>query len=208
MNIEEMNTKINGLMKKYKWTMYGIVGCIAAYFIVMFVIKNQMLLLALCVPMILLGITNHKLGKQITQLVNERNEALKAQKAQEEQEQKTESGENESEDGAAAVESETVECRSLNDLPKEYTVMDKVDVRGQTVDHIIVSPYGVAIVNETDPTEDVREVIQTLNLEPPIFYYPADEDIPSLAAKIQKEKKAVLSEPEVYNILYRVSGLK
>ena len=208
MNIEEMNTKINDLMKKYKLTMYGIVACIAAYFFVMFVVKNQLFLLALCVPMILLGISNHKLGKEITRLVNERNDALKEQKAQEERAQKIEDGELSAEDAEVVIESEIPVCESLNDLPKEYTVMDKVEVNGQIVDHIIVSPFGVAIVNVTDPTDDVREVIDTLNIEPPIFYYPPEEDIPSLAAKIQKDKEVVLTEPEVYNILYRVSGLK
>ncbi|MCF0245432.1 MAG: hypothetical protein HUJ55_01245 [Ileibacterium sp.] len=208
MNLEEMNAKIEALTKKYKLTVYGIIPFVAAYIYLMFAGKNNMILLALCVPMIILGLYNYRLGKQITALVNERAKELNRQKALEEREARIEAGEDVELSDVTANEAIVANCQSLNDLPKEYTVMDNIDVNGETIAHIIVSPYGVALVNETDPTEEVREIIDTLNIEPPIFYYEPSDDIALLAERIQMPKEVVLSEPEVYSILYRVSGLK
>lgn len=205
--VEECQKAIAEINKKFKATMYGVMLCVVAYLVALFWLRNTLIVFLICIPMIIFAIMNNRYGKQIRVIAEKRNQIR-----QEEARVNREVGE----DGAEVVEldksdiHETVtNARSLNDLPKEYTVLDQVMINDEPAAHIIVSPYGVAVVDNADRSEEIKALTEDLQLEFPVTWYEpvSDDQIYDLVSRIQENRNPVLTEPEIYKILYRLNGL-
>lgn len=201
--INEINGKIQTLMKKYNYTMYGLIVLIVLYLVCLFWIHNSFLLLGLCIPMILLAFYNSKQAKQVRQLAAQRQELkTKVERAQKAKEQGTSVEE-------ALAEPVTAEIVSLNDLPKQYTVLDDVALEdGTIVDHVVISPAGIVVVNVEDVREPLKELLEELNgIDYITWIDPTDKTFAEIGEEIQKDQFQILTEQEIYKILYRLNDL-
>lgn len=208
--INEINKQIQGIMKKYKMTMWGMIACIVVYLIALFWLKNMIVVLICCIPMVAMAVLNSRYSKQARALMQKRQEIKNREDARIKREQALASGDMDAAAAAQAVinnEPIIANASSLNDLPKEYTVLDDVVVDGETIPHVILSPYGVAVVDEADRTDLMHGVLEELSLDAPVYMYEPDENIAELAEQIQMPKTVALSEPEIYSILSRLTGL-
>lgn len=206
--VDEINAKVQALLKKYKLTMYGMIACIVLYLISLFWIRNTIIVVIICIPMIACAVLNSRYSKQIRQLVATRNQMQSREEARKRAE---EAGLDPDEMDLGDVnsgEAIVANASSLNDLPKEYTVLDDVDLDGDVIPHIILSPYGVAVVDSTDRTELITQKLKELDLEAPVYMYEPSEDIALLAENIQMPKEVVFTEPDIYKVLYSLTGLK
>lgn len=209
-SIEEINAQFEELMKKYKLTMYGMMACIVVYLICLFWVKNLWIVLIVCVPMIALAVYNSRISKQVRELAARRNQ-LKAREDAAARAALTGEEVDGQDMGIGAEnldEAIVANATSLNDLPKEYTVLDQVELDGQEIPHVILSPYGIAVVDSTDRTAQIEALLQELEVESPVYMYEPSEDIALLAERIQLPKEVALTESDIYKILYRISGLK
>lgn len=200
---EALNAQIKGLMKKYKYTMWALVVCIAFYLLFLFGIKaawTNYAVLAICVVMIVLAIFNIRYSKAIQKLAKEKQELDKQEKLA--------NGELNEADLQTADEAVAANAASLNDLPKAYTVLDEVKLNDGTAQHVIVSPYGVAIVGSEDLKPAIEEILVEKGIEAPVFVYEPIEDVAELAQAIQMEKQTVLDESQIMAVLYRLTGIK
>ncbi len=206
--VEECRAAIAEVNKKFRMTMYGVIACVVAYLVALFWIRNTTIVFIICIPMLILAVMNNRYGKQIRQIAARRDQ-IRQEEARVQQE--TGSGDAQVVELDSSDIHETVsDAKSLDDLPKEYTVLDQVTINDEPpIAHVIVSPYGVAIVDNKDWTEEIRTLLSDLNLDFPIYYYEpvSDDQIFDLAARIQQPHQTVLSEPEIYKILYRLSGI-
>lgn len=205
---EECSQKIAEINKKFRMTMYGVMVCVLLYLIALFAIKNTTLVLIICIPMIILAVMNNRYGKQIRMIAQKRQEFRDAEnriKAQNPDAAEGDIIELPVED----IKETMSNVKSLNDLPKDYTVLDQVMINNNPAAHIIVSPYGVAVVDEVDRTDDLKGVLQGLEIDAPVFWYApvSDDELLDLAARIQSPRTVVLTEQEIYKILYRLNGL-
>lgn len=205
------NAAIQEIMKKYRFTMYAVLVCVLVYLVGLFAIRNTVVVLITCIPMIILAVMNNRYGKQIRKIAARRtelNKEIEAEKKEEERQLAIENGE-EVTDVVYSEEPVKEDAKSLNDLPKEYTVLDHVAVGDEEIDHIVLSPYGLTIVDENDSTDAVHNLIEDLNINVPIYYVKPEEgeDISVLAARIQEPRQVVLTEQEIFKILYRLNGL-
>lgn len=199
---ETLNSQIQELLKKYKMTMWALVGCIALYLVFLFIVKAEWstwVVLALCVVMIVLAVLNTRYSRAIQKLAKQRQELIR--------QEKIENGELDEQQAAASSEI-VANAKSLNDLPKEYTVLDEVDLEGKKAEHIVVSPYGVAIVASEDLKPEMDSVLADLGIQSPVYSYSPEEEVSVLAEKIQMEKTPALDESQIMSILYRLTGLK
>lgn len=200
--VEDLDKDMRDIYKKYKYTLYGIIACIALYLVCLFMLKNTVLTLVCCIPMIVLAFLNNKFAKQYRQLALKKAEI---QKANNPAAQETVPG------GSVAADPNSpivANANSLNELPKEYTVLDQVDFNGYEIPHIIVSPYGIAAVSSDDIKADLGRMALDLGIEnAPVYLYEPNDDISVLAEEIQMPKTAVLSEKDIYAILYRLTGI-
>lgn len=205
--VAECNSVIQEINKKFKATMYAVMVCVVLYLLALFWLRNNGVVLIICIPMLIFAVMNNRYGKQIRVIAGKR-EQIRKEEARVNAETNSE--------GAEVVElqpgdiTETItNAKSLNDLPKEYTVLDEVMINERPAAHIIVSPYGVVIVDNEDRTQEVRDLLENLNIEYPITWYEpvSEEQVFDLASKIQENRTTVLTEPEIYKILYRLNGL-
>ncbi|WP_289220614.1 hypothetical protein [Ileibacterium valens] len=205
--VAECNSAIQEINKKFKATMYAVMVCVVLYLLALFWLRNNGVVLIICIPMLIFAVMNNRYGKQIRVIAGKR-EQIRKEEARVNAETNSE--------GAEVVElqpgdiTETItNAKSLNDLPKEYTVLDEVMINERPAAHIIVSPYGVVIVDNEDRTQEVRDLLENLNIEYPITWYEpvSEEQVFDLASKIQENRTTVLTEPEIYKILYRLNGL-
>lgn len=198
---ETLNSQIQELLKKYKMTMWALVACIALYLVFLFVVKAEWstwVVLVLCIIMIVLAVLNTRYSRAIQKLAKQRQQILK--------QEKSDSGELSAESAQA---SEIVaNAKTLNDLPREYTVLDNVELDGKTAEHIVVSPYGIAVVASEDLTLQVQDVLVDLGIQSPVRLYSPDEDIAVMAEQIQMDKEPALDESQIMSVLYRLTGLK
>lgn len=205
--MEALDDDIRNIMGKYKVTMWILVACIVIYLLFLFVIRQSWstyVVLATCVIMIFLAVLNTKYSKQIQQL------AAKRKSIRQELEKLTPKEGQVEEEIKEAIEEEAIvaNATSLNDLPKQYTVLDEVKLpSGEVVEHIIVSPYGIGVVGETKHQKEIEELLESLNLTAPIFFYDPKTEISQLAENIQMEKQIVLDETQIFTILRAFVGL-
>lgn len=205
---EECSQKIAEINKKFRMTMYGVMVCVLLYLIALFAIKNTTLVLIICIPMIILAVMNNRYGKQIRMIAQKRQEFRDAENRLKEQNPEAAEGDI-IELPVEDIKETMSNVKSLNDLPKDYTVLDQVMINNNPAAHIIVSPYGVAVVDEVDRTDDLKAVLQGLEIDAPVFWYApvSDDELLDLAARIQSPRTVVLTEQEIYKILYRLNGL-
>ena len=205
--IEEIDAQLKELMKKYRMTMWAMVASIAVYLVFLFAIKttwSTWVVLGICVVMIGIAVMNTKISRKIQKLAQE--------KAQLKKPVDPETGEPLQNERIGTVDEDVpivANAMSLNDLPKQYTVLDNVPLSdGIVVEHIVVSPYGIAAVTKDDVKGELEAIAQEVGIEnAPIFLYDPDTEISTLAEDIQMEKTVVLTEPEIMKLLYKLNGL-
>lgn len=206
--IDSLDGQIKELMKKYKMTMWALVACIVAYLIFLFVIKaswSTWVVLGICVVMIALAVMNTRYSRRIQKLAMEKQKLKKQAQAA--------AAPGQSSDGRIGqVDSDeaiVANAASLNDLPRQYTVLDEIEFSdGQSAENIIVSPYGVAVVGSPDLKPELEAILQEAGVEAPIFFYSPDQEVAALAEEIQMEKTIALDEKQIMDILYKLTGLK
>lgn len=201
---EELKQQYAAEMKKYKLSLYVVLASIALYIFGMFFVKNYIFVLACCVPLIAGAVWNSKEAKKIRKINQEYVQVTQMEKNAQAVADGTMAPEEAELLNASSI---VANAKSLNDLPKEYTVLDNEELYGTPVAHIILSPYGVALVDATDRTEDMRSLLQEVGVESPVFSYAPGEDVAVLAEQIQMPKNTVLTEKEIYQILYHLRGL-
>ena len=206
--IDNLDGQIKELMKKYKMTMWALVACIVAYLIFLFVIKaswSTWVVLGICVVMIALAVMNTRYSRRIQKLAMEKQKLKKQAQAA--------AAPGQSSDGRIGqVDSDeaiVANAASLNDLPRQYTVLDEIEFSdGQSAENIVVSPYGVAVVGSPDLKPELEAILQEAGVEAPIFFYSPDQEVAALAEEIQMEKTIALDEKQIMDILYKLTGLK
>lgn len=206
--IDSLDGQIKELMKKYKMTMWALVACIVAYLIFLFVIKaswSTWVVLGICVVMIALAVMNTRYSRRIQKLDMEKQKLKKQAQAA--------AAPGQSSDGRIGqVDSDeaiVANAASLNDLPRQYTVLDEIEFSdGQSAENIVVSPYGVAVVGSPDLKPELEAILQEAGVEAPIFFYSPDQEVAALAEEIQMEKTIALDEKQIMDILYKLTGLK
>lgn len=210
--LERLEAQMREAMKKYKLTMYALIACIVLYLVCLFMVKNNWLVLACCVPMIVLAVINNKYVKQIKRLGGEIAQIRNVQKADGEagmgvkDEKYGIIGDGIQESTSAPI---LANAKSLNELPKQYTVLDDIDLDGETLEHVVVSPTGVAVVADPALREKVQERLDGLGIENlPVIYLDPAMDIAAQAVEIQSMPDSVLSEQEIYKVLYNLTGLR
>lgn len=205
--MESLDDDIRSIMGKYKITMWILVACIVVYLLFLFVIRQSWstyVVLATCVVMIFLAVLNTKYSKKIQQL------ATKRKLIRQQLEKLTPNDKKANEEVKEAIEEEAIiaNATSLNDLPKQYTVLDEVKLpNGEMVKHIVVSPYGLAVVGSPEVQKEIEEILDQLHLTAPIFFYDPDTEISTLVENIQMEKQVALDEVQIMTLLRTFVGL-
>lgn len=205
--MDEIAKEIQANLKTYKLTMWLIVIAIAVYLLLLFVFKSRGVLLV-CIVMIILAVINTKYSRKIQKLAAERAN-LKKSLEQPQDVQVTaviEKGLIKGTDNSS--EAIVANAKSLNDLPKEYTVLDHVELEHGEAAHIVVSPYGIALVGDPALKEDIDALLYVEGLSSPIYVYDPDQDIAALAEAIQMEKIVELSEGECMKVCQKFLGLR
>lgn len=204
--IDSLDGQIRELMKKYKMTMWALVACIVAYLVFLFLVKTSWstwVVLAICVVMIAIAVMNTKYSRRIQKL------AMEKQKLKKQAQATGGSADAASAIGQTGNEAIVANAASLNDLPRQYTVLDDVEfAEGQEAENIVVSPYGVAVVGSPDLKPELDAVLQEAGVEAPIFFYSPEQEVSALAEAIQMEKTIALDEKQIMDILYKLTGLK
>lgn len=204
--IDSLDGQIRELMKKYKMTMWALVACIVAYLVFLFLVKTSWstwVVLAICVVMIAIAVMNTKYSRRIQKL------AMEKQKLKKQAQATGGSADAASAIGQTGNEAIVANAASLNDLPRQYTVLDDVEFAdGQEAENIVVSPYGVAVVGSPDLKPELDAVLQEAGVEAPIFFYSPEQEVSALAEAIQMEKTIALDEKQIMDILYKLTGLK
>ncbi len=206
--LERISKEIQAQLKTYKITLWGVVGSIGLYLVCLFMIKSNALLLATCVLMIVMAILNTRYSKRIQKLAKER-AALQASIAKPESSATAAAAEDGLQIGTVNTSDPVVTgVESLNELPKEYTVLDDVDFGDFSAEHVVVSPYGVALVGNADCAAELNAVLQEIGVESPVFVYDPELDIDTLAQNIQSEKIIALDEQQIMTICQKLLGLR
>lgn len=207
--MESLTAQIKEQMKKYKLTMWALIASIVFYLLFLFVIRQSWstyVVFGICIVMIVLAVINTKISRKIQKLAAKRAELKKAMEKPMTTDETDNSGLVGSQDSASPI---VANAKSLNDLPKQYTVLDEVDLGdGKSAEHIVVSPYGVAIIGDPDLRSDVEVILQEAGVEAPIFVYDPATPVEQLAEEIQMEKTVALDEKQVMDLLYKLTGLK
>lgn len=207
--LDSLDAQIQEMMKKYKLTIYLLIGSIVFYLIFLFVIRESWstwVVLGICVVMIVLAVINSRDSRRIQKLATRRAELKKAL-------EKPVPGRSEAPSkGDQDLQTPVVaNATSLNDLPKQYTVLDEIEFSdGQKAEHIIVSPYGIALVGDIALRDDIASIAQEVADDIPIFVYSPQEeadDVAQLVEDIQMEKTVVLQERQVMDLLFKLTGL-
>lgn len=199
--IDEINAQIQQTYAKYKRTMILLVACLVIYIVFMFVIKQPWsvyVVLANCVAMIALAIYDTKLTRKIRKLAVERGRLMEESKAA--------NGEPITTD-LPMVEN----AQSLNDLPRQFTVLDEVEFEDGTVaEHIVVSPYGIAVVGDESLKDNVLQALEQCNInqaEEMLTFYDPNEETSTLVQNILKVNANCLDERQIMEILLNLTGI-
>lgn len=212
--VAKIDNQIQQLMKKYKMSMWALVVCIALYLVFLFLVKtaySTWIVLGICVVMIGIAVYNTKISKQVQRLALEKrrltNPNATPNRPASAMTKSTANAPLGQVDDSEPIVANAV---SLNDLPKQYTVLDDVEFGdGQRAQNVVVSPYGIAVVGNPDLRPEVEAILQEANVEDvPIFFYSPDEEVSVLAEKIQMEKMVVLDEGKIMEILLKLTGIK
>lgn len=202
----KLDAQIQDVLKKYKLTMGLLIACIAAYLVFLFLVKetwSTYVVLGICVIMIILAIYNTRLSRQIQRLAAEKQRLGGSQCS-------PAAG---SRVGQIDDQLEMMEnAQSLNDLPRQYTVLDDVQFEdGEVAQNIVVSPYGVAVVGSDALRQDVASVLLECGIENPneiLFFYNPDQEISALAQQILQVNVICLDERKIMDILLKLTGIR
>lgn len=205
--LEGIDDAIRSLMSKYKLTMYILVACIVIYLLFLFVFRPPWatyVVITTCVIMLVLAVVNTRISKKIQQL------AVTRKTVRQSLEKLKNNGESEQEASAQEIKEEAIvaNATSINDLPKQYTVLDEVPFQdGKKAPHVVVSPYGIAVVGDQDLKDEIQVDLDLLGISSPIFFYDPNTDVATLVENIQMEKQIVLDEEQIYTLLKQFVGL-
>ncbi len=205
--LEGIDDVLRSLMSKYKLTMYLLVGCIVVYLLFLFVFRPSWatyVVITTCIIMLVLAVVNTKISKKIQKLASTRKTVRQSlEKLTQDEEGNLDSSPQELKEEAIVAN-----ATSLNDLPKQYTVLDDVSFQdGKTAPHVIVSPYGIAVVGDEHLKEEIQANLDLLDISSPIFFYDPTTEIAALVENIQMEKQIVLDEDQIYTVLKQFIGL-
>lgn len=203
----KLDAEIQEVLKKYKLTMSLLIACIAAYLVFLFVIKESWstyVVLGICVIMIVLAVYNTRLSRHIQKLAAEKQRLGGTQ---------CPAAAAGSRIGSVDDQLEMMEnAQSLNDLPRQYTVLDEVQFEdGKVAQNIVVSPYGVAVVGSDHLRADVASVLLECGIENPneiLFFYDPDQEIGTLAQEITRVNVVCLDERQIMDILLKLTGIR
>ena len=199
--INQINAQIQQTYAKYKRTMIYLVACFVIYIVFMFVVKESWsvyVVLANCVAMIALAVYDTRLTRKIRRLATERGRLM--------EESKVANGQ------AVATDLPMVEnAQSLNDLPRQFTVLDDIEFEDGTVaEHIVVSPYGIAVVGNESLKENVLQALDQCGVdqaEELVTFYDPNEETSELVQKILQVNVNCLDERQIMQILLNLTGL-
>ncbi|MEY8309669.1 hypothetical protein AAK899_09135 [Erysipelotrichaceae bacterium 51-3] len=216
--VASLDNQIKDLMKKYKMTMWALIACIVVYLLFLFVIKtaySTWIVLGICVVMIGIAVYNTKISRQVQKLALEKRRLTHPNDAPAASQPASGGLMGKSTAGAPVGEVDSSQpivanATSLNDLPKQYTVLDDVEFGdGQRAANVVVSPYGIAVVGNEDLRPEMEAILQEEGLEDiPVSYYNPDEEVSSIAEKIQEDKMVVLDENKIMSLLLKLTGIK
>lgn len=200
--IDAINKEIQKTYAKYKRTMFVLVACFAIYLVFMFMVKkpwSMYVVLADCVALIALAVYDTRLTRRIRKLATERGRLM--------EEAKIANGE------PVTTDLQTVEnAQSLNDLPRQFTVLDDIEFEdGMVANHIVVSPYGIAVVGSEDLKDNVvRSVAECgiYNPEEIMTFYDPEDEVSTLVQNILKVNVNCLDERQIMNILLNLTGIR
>ena len=205
--LEGTDDAIRSLMSKYKLTMYILVACIVVYLLFLFVFRPAWatyVVITTCIIMLVLAVVNTRISKKIQQL------AVTRKTIRQSLEKLKNNGESEQEASTQEIKEEAIvaNATSINDLPKQYTVLDEVPFQdGKIASHIVVSPYGIAVVGDQNLKDEIQVDLDLLGISSPIFFYDPNTDVATLVENIQMEKQIVLDEEQIYTVLKQFVGL-
>mgnify|MGYP003375577705 CR=1 FL=1 len=154
--------------------------------------------LANCVAMIALAVYDTRLTRKIRRLATERGRLM--------EESKVANGQ------AVATDLPMVEnAQSLNDLPRQFTVLDDIEFEDGTVaEHIVVSPYGIAVVGDESLKDNVLQALDQCGVdqaEELVMFYDPNEETSELVQKILQVNVNCLDERQIMQILLNLTGL-
>ncbi len=205
--LEGIDDTIRSLMSKYKLTMYILVASIVVYLLFLFVFRPTWatyVVIATCIIMLVLAVVNTRISKKIQQL------AVTRKTVRQSLEKLKTNGEDEKEPSVEEIKEEAIvaNATSMNDLPKQYTVLDDVQFQdGKIAPHVVVSPYGIAVVGDPNLKDEIQADLDILEISSPIFFYDPTTDVATLVENIQMEKQIVLNEEQIYTLLKEFVGL-
>lgn len=216
--VASLDNQIKDLMKKYKMTMWALVACIVVYLLFLFVIKtaySTWIVLGICLVMIGIAVYNTKISRQVQKLALEKRRLTHPNDAPAASQPASGGLMGKLAAGAPVGEVDSSQpivanATSLNDLPKQYTVLDDVEFSdGQRAANVVVSPYGIAVVGSEDLRPEMEAILQEEGLEDiPVSYFNPDEEVSSIAEKIQEDKMVVLDENKIMPLLLKLTGIK
>lgn len=188
--LKEKQAQMAQLMDKYKKASKVLLGTIIVYILVIFFIKNNMITMVIMGVMLVVCIWSIRLSKQIRTLSVEI-QNLKAELMPADEQ---------------SVLSEAP--ADLNHLPRNFTVLDNVELEGAVIPHVIVSPYSIIILGDQTQKKLVDDVLTALELQAPVTVLPANVSMEELNAMINASDEIVLTEEQIFKILYRLNDIE
>lgn len=199
--INQINAQIQETYAKYKRTMFLLVACFVIYIVFMFVIKESWsiyVVLVNCAAMIALAVYDTRLTRKIRKLAVERGRLMEESKAANGQPMTTD---------LPVIEN----AQSLNDLPRQFTVLDDIKFEDGTVaEHIVVSPYGIAVVGDESLKGNVMQALEQCEIdqaEELVTFYDPNEETSELVQKILQVNVNCLDERQIMEILLNLTGI-
>lgn len=187
--LKEKQAQLAQLMDKYKKASKVLLGTILVYVLVVFFVKQNWVTVIMMVVMFAVCIWSVRVSKQVKTAAEEV-QKLKAELAPDTEEIITEAP------------------ADLNHLPRNFTVADDVELEGVTIPHIIVSPYSIIILGEQEHKKLVDDVLTQLDLQAPVTVLPAGVSMDELNAMINASTEIVLTEDQIFKILYRLNDIE
>lgn len=203
--IDQLDQAIAKDMELYKASLWAVGILVGLYLLCLFVFKTGVLIV--CILMIIAAVMNTRYSRRVQKAAAKRAK-LKKSLENPQPAQSTADGNGLEIGTDRSDEAIVTDVKSLNELPKEYTVLDHVKLGDTDVENIVVSPYGIAVVGEESVRPQIEAILAEANADSPIFFYSADLPVNDLAGKIQMEKIVVLSEQQIMSVLQKLLGLR
>lgn len=179
--LEKLHAEMQVLLAKNRLSNLILIGLIVLYVLALFFFNNWIMILILIIPMLALAVWDHRNLKAIRALQQQIN----------------------IQQGKSAAD--LSRYRSLNELPKVYTVVDETETEGLHFDHLVLSPYGIDCISPEDESEQIAEKLNVPQKD--VYWISSELPLEEQIEKILSHHENVLSEQELFQILYVINGL-